>query len=37
VTTPAELAGRLAELRRAGRRVAFANGHFDLLHVGHRR
>jgi rfaE bifunctional protein nucleotidyltransferase chain/domain len=37
VTTAAELAGRLAELRRAGRRVAFANGHFDLLHVGHLR
>jgi rfaE bifunctional protein nucleotidyltransferase chain/domain len=32
-----ELAPRLEELRRAGRRVAFANGHFDLLHVGHLR
>lgn len=32
-----ELAARLAELRRAGRRVAFANGHFDLMHVGHLR
>ncbi len=31
------LAGRLAELRRRGRRIAFANGHFDLLHVGHLR
>jgi rfaE bifunctional protein nucleotidyltransferase chain/domain len=33
----AELRARLAELRAAGRRVAFANGHFDLLHVGHLR
>jgi rfaE bifunctional protein nucleotidyltransferase chain/domain len=32
-----ELAGRLAEVRREGRTVAFANGHFDLLHVGHLR
>jgi rfaE bifunctional protein nucleotidyltransferase chain/domain len=32
-----ELAERLAVLRRAGRRIAFANGHFDLLHVGHLR
>lgn len=24
-------------LRREGRRLAFANGHFDLLHVGHAR
>lgn len=31
------LAARLAEARRAGRKVAFANGHFDLLHVGHLR
>lgn len=29
---------RLGEqLRAAGRRVAFTNGHFDLLHVGHLR
>ncbi|HMB54279.1 MAG TPA: adenylyltransferase/cytidyltransferase family protein, partial [Thermoanaerobaculia bacterium] len=28
---------RLGELRAAGRRVAFANGHFDVLHVGHLR
>lgn len=27
----------LAELHANGRRVAFANGHFDLLHVGHLR
>lgn len=32
-----ELARRIAELKAAGRRVAFANGHFDLLHVGHLR
>ncbi len=32
-----ELAERLAVLRRGGRRIAFANGHFDLLHVGHLR
>ena len=37
VLTVAALAARLAELRHAGRRVAFANGHFDLLHVGHLR
>jgi rfaE bifunctional protein nucleotidyltransferase chain/domain len=35
--TQPRLAARLAELRRAGRRIAFANGHFDLLHVGHLR
>jgi rfaE bifunctional protein nucleotidyltransferase chain/domain len=32
-----ELEAALAELRRAGRTIAFANGHFDLLHVGHLR
>ena len=32
-----ELAARLAGLRGRGRRIAFANGHFDLLHVGHLR
>ncbi|HEX2254263.1 MAG TPA: adenylyltransferase/cytidyltransferase family protein [Thermoanaerobaculia bacterium] len=32
-----ELAERLVALRAAGRRVALANGHFDLLHVGHLR
>jgi D-glycero-beta-D-manno-heptose 1-phosphate adenylyltransferase len=37
VLTVAALAARLAGLRHAGRRVAFANGHFDLLHVGHLR
>ena len=31
------LEAELAELRRQGRTVAFANGHFDLLHVGHLR
>lgn len=33
----AALAARLAGLRRGGRRIAFANGHFDVLHVGHLR
>lgn len=37
VLTPAELAGRLQAERAAGRTVALANGHFDLLHVGHAR
>jgi D-glycero-beta-D-manno-heptose 1-phosphate adenylyltransferase len=32
-----ELLTRAAELRRAGKALAFANGHFDLLHVGHLR
>ncbi|MEM9290125.1 MAG: adenylyltransferase/cytidyltransferase family protein [Acidobacteriota bacterium] len=27
----------IRSVRQAGRRVAFANGHFDLLHVGHLR
>lgn len=37
VLTQSQLAARLAELAAAGRRIAFANGHFDLLHVGHLR
>ena len=37
ILTADALAGRIAELKAAGRRVAFANGHFDLLHVGHLR
>jgi D-glycero-beta-D-manno-heptose 1-phosphate adenylyltransferase len=32
-----EVAGRIQALRRAGKRVALANGVFDLLHVGHLR
>ncbi len=32
-----DLARRVGELKRQGRRVAFANGHFDVLHVGHLR
>lgn len=28
---------RLATLRAQGKKTAFANGHFDLLHVGHLR
>ena len=37
VLTVPELRERLRELRAAGKKVAFANGHFDLLHVGHLR
>jgi rfaE bifunctional protein nucleotidyltransferase chain/domain len=37
VLTAAELAPRLAALRAAGKTVALANGHFDLVHVGHLR
>ena len=37
VLTVEELEGELARLRRAGRTIALANGHFDLLHVGHLR
>lgn len=37
VLTVPDLARRLDALRREGRRIAFANGHFDLLHVGHLR
>lgn len=32
-----ELLAKLATLRRGGCRIALANGHFDLLHVGHLR
>lgn len=32
-----ELRREVARHQAAGRRVAFANGHFDLLHVGHLR
>ena len=37
VRTAAELAALLDEDRRAGRSICFANGIFDLLHVGHVR
>jgi len=37
VLSVGELARELDRERAAGRRVAFANGHFDLLHVGHLR
>jgi rfaE bifunctional protein nucleotidyltransferase chain/domain len=37
VVTESELVDRVAEDRRAGRSIAFANGCFDLLHVGHVR
>jgi len=37
VLTFEELAPELARRRREGQSIAFANGHFDLLHVGHLR
>jgi rfaE bifunctional protein nucleotidyltransferase chain/domain len=37
VVSAEELAREIAALKATGRRVAFANGHFDLLHVGHLR
>ncbi|HZV02727.1 MAG TPA: adenylyltransferase/cytidyltransferase family protein [Planctomycetota bacterium] len=33
----AELARRVDDLKRAGKRVVFTNGGFDLVHVGHVR
>ncbi len=37
VLKPAELAVELAARQSEGSKVALANGHFDLLHVGHVR
>lgn len=37
VVSEAELKLELDRLRGSGRRVALANGHFDLVHVGHLR
>ena len=37
VVSLAELEAAVSEARSRGQRVAFANGHFDLLHVGHLR
>jgi rfaE bifunctional protein nucleotidyltransferase chain/domain len=37
VVSADELAREVAALKASGRRLAFANGHFDLLHVGHLR
>ena len=37
VLTLPELRRRIAELKAQGKKIAFANGHFDLLHVGHLR
>jgi rfaE bifunctional protein nucleotidyltransferase chain/domain len=37
VVTDAELVAFVADDRRAGRTLAFANGCFDVLHVGHVR
>jgi rfaE bifunctional protein nucleotidyltransferase chain/domain len=37
VLTRTELQRRIAELKARGERISFANGHFDMLHVGHLR
>jgi rfaE bifunctional protein nucleotidyltransferase chain/domain len=37
VVTLPELREKVAERKAAGQRIAFANGHFDILHVGHLR
>lgn len=37
VLTLSEIRERIAALKAQGRKVAFANGHFDILHVGHLR
>lgn len=37
ILTVDALAERVADLKAAGKTVAFANGHFDILHVGHLR
>jgi rfaE bifunctional protein nucleotidyltransferase chain/domain len=37
VLSLAELRPRVAALKAQGKKVALANGHFDLLHVGHLR
>lgn len=37
IMEPRTLAGRLEDLRSAGKRVVFTNGCFDILHIGHVR
>lgn len=37
ILTRQALAARVQRLREEGRRIALANGHFDVLHVGHLR
>jgi rfaE bifunctional protein nucleotidyltransferase chain/domain len=37
ILSRSELLAQVADARRAGRTIAFANGCFDLLHVGHVR
>jgi rfaE bifunctional protein nucleotidyltransferase chain/domain len=37
ILSPEELRNRLREARQQGRRIVFANGCFDTLHVGHVR
>jgi rfaE bifunctional protein nucleotidyltransferase chain/domain len=37
VLSVGEVEARIDELKRQGKRIALANGHFDVLHVGHLR
>ncbi len=37
ITGGDQLRGQIADLKKAGKRVVFANGCFDTLHVGHIR
>ena len=37
IMKPRALAGRLKDLRSAGKKVVFTNGCFDILHLGHVR
>ena len=37
ILSRSELSGRVAEWRRAGKKIVLTNGCFDLLHVGHVR
>jgi D-beta-D-heptose 7-phosphate kinase/D-beta-D-heptose 1-phosphate adenosyltransferase len=37
IMDPQALAGRLQDLRSAGKQVVFTNGCFDILHIGHVR
>jgi rfaE bifunctional protein nucleotidyltransferase chain/domain len=37
IVSPSELAHLVAEARAGGQKIAFANGVFDVLHVGHIR
>lgn len=37
ILDPSELAAEVEDLRRAGKRIVFTNGCFDILHIGHVR